>query len=191
MVKIKRYITYFVLVVSMMFLLTGCEKQNGPFGFDTDLRIIKYFQISINSDTCEWNDFSMIPYVEGPIILEDGNTYIYEYISDAYFVKKINVFSVNNYNKKYVSGDNISEIVEIYIISLICNSKNTSGIDPIQIIGTANSINKTIFYSNSKFRFRLKEPPTQNGEYAFIVEIDNGAGELLRDTTKTVYLLKD
>lgn len=193
MVKIKRFVKYLAFVAPMMFLLPSCEKQDGPFGFDKDLRIINNFKIYTNYDTCKWNDFLMLPHVEGPVILEDGNTSpSYIYSSDGYFIKKINVFTINNYNKKYVSGDDISEIVDLYVlIPLISNSKSTSDIDPGQIIGTITNINKIVFYTDCWYRFRLKEPPTQNGEYAFIVEIDNGAGDILRDTTKTVYLLKD
>ncbi|MGC9332300.1 MAG: hypothetical protein ACP5DZ_10570 [Bacteroidales bacterium] len=177
MVKIKRYVKYLVFVAPIMFLLPGCEKQQGPFY--SDLQIITDFKAYPNHDTCSWNNFKIIPRFNGTIVFESGISYNgYIYIPNQYFVKEISIYTMNDYNNKFKANDDVSKIFDIYNHDLLAD---------YFIETVENFRHKPI----SNIIFKINEPPGIDGQQRFIIKVNNGAGEILRDTTEIVYLLKD
>jgi hypothetical protein len=180
MVKIKRYFKYLAFVAPMMFLLPGCEKLDGPF--NSDVKIITDLEVNTNySDTIIYNKLIISFNIKGTLVLEDGPPYemwdYYTEMPDGYYFKNIKIYTHYKYNENYDKGDVISDIVEVeYWRGLLIN------------VGSISDYNGLLF---KNMYLILSQPPTNNGYQRFIVEIDNGAGDIVKDTTKIVYLLKD
>ncbi|MDI3545055.1 MAG: hypothetical protein PWQ43_694 [Rikenellaceae bacterium] len=178
---IKKYVKYLGLVTSIMFLLIGCVKEQGPF--NTDVKIItdvNFYIINI-TDTCKYNELKMGFNFNGILVLEDGPPYemwdYYTEMPDGYYFKNIKIYTYYKYNENYDKGEDISDIVEIeYWRGLTIN------------IGSISDYDDLLF---EDMHLILSQPPSNNGTQRFIVEIDNGAGEIYRDTTRNIYLTNE
>lgn len=179
MIKITNYYKY-LCVVSILLCLFGCEKQNGPF--NTDVKIINDLKVNTNAnDTILYDELKIYFDFNGIIVLEDGPPYemwdYYTEMPDGYYFKDIKIYANNKYNEVYDKGDNINNIVEIECWGGISFN-----------LGSINNYDDLLL---KNMYLILSQPPKDNDLQSFIIEIDNGAGKLLRDTTQTIYLLKE
>ena len=175
-------IPFFMLII----ILSSCEKGTGPLGSGL-VFLANNFDTKLNYDTCYWKDLHISFIFDGTLIFLNNND-IYFTPSHGFYIKKMEIYTINDYNDKYKANSDISEIFDIYLIPIIDYAKRyktSSDDDFIFISNVTDFKNGKLNYLNCLI---LNTPPSFDGEQRFIIEIDNGAGKIIRDTTKKVYL---
>jgi len=176
----KNKCKYFITTLIICFIISACNKDNGPF---PDVYLITNFRVNVNcSDSnciIKWDEFEIYPYFNGILALENANIINEYYIPplNYYYFKEFKIYTVNYYNSKYPANSDVSKLFDVDIEFPNYGSPDFGS--------TTNSNNNIICKYNF---FILNEPPEYDNEQRFIVEIDNGAGEIFRDTTRSVYL---
>jgi len=173
----------------LVIIILSCEKETGPF--ESNVIIIKNFNANIYSDSCYWNDFFIDLSFQGVTVFEGKFSQPPFNKSSCIFIKKINIYTINDYNNKYKANSNVSEIFDIYLVSIYFldankEFKNLTSTNDDLFWKSVKNVHKDFFCS--PFYFKLNSPPSNDGEQRFIIEIDNGAGDIIRDTTEVVYL---
>jgi hypothetical protein len=174
----KNKCKYFITTLIICFIISACNKDNGPF---PDVYLITNFRVTDNcSDTnCikKWSQFKIYPCFNGILALENVD-FINVFYVNCYYFKNIKIYTINYYNNKYPANSDVTELFNVASVSV--------GVGYIyNDYGSISSLNNLIY---DNYFFIFNEPPEYHSEQRFIVEIDNGAGEIFRDTTRSVYL---
>ena len=177
----KNKCKYFITTLIICFIISACNKDNGPF---PDVYLITNFRVTDNcSDTnCikKWSQFKIYPCFNGILALENANIINEYYIHHMkyYYFENLKIYTINYYNSKYPANSDVGKLFDMDL--------KVWYLDGYSDFGSISNHNSNII-CNDNF-FILNEPPENDSEQRFIVEINNGAGEIFRDTTRSVYL---
>jgi len=177
----KNKFRYFIITLIICFVISACCKESGPY---PDLYLITNFKVIDNCcDTnciIKWDNFEIHFRFNGILALENVNLnnidlfYIYKYY---YYFKSINIYTINYYNSKYPANSCVTKLFD--------EDREYRYLGYNDFVSISNPNSNIICDLNF---FILNEPPENNSEQRFIIEIDNGAGEIFRDTTRSIYL---